>query len=107
METFLEIKPNGQITEHTDVVVDLEFMQTIAGGKARLIELVRINEDLLMWVPEEGLIEGLPLNEIASQLAGGQYIVGTALVTANDEDVEGNMKGVPERYLEQFRMEMV
>ena len=52
----------------------LEELQGIVGG---LIEFVRVKGGNL-WVNEEGLLQGLPLNYHASVLAN-QPIVGTVL----------------------------
>tara|TARA_Y100000592_G_C5481421_1_gene325793 strand:+ start:5029 stop:5274 length:246 start_codon:yes stop_codon:yes gene_type:complete len=71
------IKTDGTIEE---VAIDkensLKQMQDAVGG---YIELVRLTDDDIMIVNEEGLIFGLPVNEYASKLAG-QTIVGNVLM---------------------------
>jgi len=71
------IKTDGTIEE---VAIDkdnsLKQMQDAVGG---YIELVRLTDDDVMIVNEEGLIFGLPVNEHASKLAG-QTIVGNVLM---------------------------
>jgi|TARA_R100000084_G_scaffold109145_2_gene74229 hypothetical protein len=71
------IKTDGTIEE---VAIDkdnsLKQMQDAVGG---YIELVRLTDDDVMIVNEEGLIFGLPVNEHASKLAG-QSIVGNVLI---------------------------
>ena len=71
------IKTDGTIEE---VAIDkdnsLKQMRDAVGG---YIELVRLTDDDVMIVNEEGLIFGLPVNEHASKLAG-QTIVGNVLM---------------------------
>lgn len=54
---------------------NLETLQQAVNG---YVELVRLAEDLEMYVNEEGLMFGLPYNPMASMLAG-QKIVGNAV----------------------------
>ena len=78
------IKTDGTIEE---VAIDkdnsLKQMQDAVGG---YIELVRLADDDVMIVNEEGLIFGLPVNEHASKLAG-QTIVGNVL-TCKRKDLD-------------------
>ena len=55
---------------------ELDVMQGIVGG---LIEIVRLKDGYIMVCNEEGLLEGLEVNEKASKLAGYK-IVGNVLV---------------------------
>lgn len=71
------IKTDGTIEEVAlDKDNSLKQMQDAVGG---YIELVRLTDDDVMIVNEEGLIFGLPVNEHASKLAG-QSIVGNVLI---------------------------
>jgi hypothetical protein len=76
------IKTDGTIEE---VAVDkdnsLKQMQDAVGG---YIELVRLTDDDIMVVNEEGLIFGLPVNEHASKIAG-QTIVGNVLMCKGED----------------------
>lgn len=71
------IKTDGTIEEVAlDKDNSLKQMQDAVGG---YIELVRLTDDDIMVVNEEGLVFGLPINEHASKLAG-QSIVGNVLI---------------------------
>ncbi len=76
------IKTDGTIEE---VAVDkdnsLKQMQDAVGG---YIELVRLTDDDIMVVNEEGLVFGLPINEHASKIAG-QTIVGNVLMCKGED----------------------
>ena len=76
-EEFIEPK-NG-----TDF--SLEELQTIVDG---YIEVVRLGENRIMVVNEEGKLQGLPFNKRATNLVVGyginDVIVGTALVCNRD-----------------------
>ncbi|QDP63905.1 MAG: hypothetical protein Unbinned3992contig1000_19 [Prokaryotic dsDNA virus sp.] len=54
----------------------LEECQQAVGG---LIEAVYLDDGRLMYVNENGLIVGLPVNEMASQIAG-RHIVGDVVI---------------------------
>ena len=54
----------------------LEECQAAVGG---LIEAVYLPDGRLMYVNEEGLLKGLPVNEMASDIAG-RYIVGDVII---------------------------
>lgn len=66
------------------VKFSLEELQGFVGG---WIELVRLGDGRNMWINEEGKLEGLPLNILATSLACLPYdiIVGDALVATNAE----------------------
>jgi len=54
----------------------LETLQHVVGG---YIEILRTNDDRFMACNEEGLLLGLPVNKVASELAG-RMIVGDVVV---------------------------
>ena len=54
----------------------LSECQAAVGG---MIEAVYLPDGRLMYVNEEGLLKGLPLNEMASDIAG-KYIVGDVII---------------------------
>lgn len=58
----------------------LEELQGYVGG---YIELVYLRDGRIMVVNEEGKIEGLPPNQIATEIYGNpnDYVVGNVLVT--------------------------
>jgi len=61
--------------------VTLEEMQKCVGG---YVEFVHLEDDLVLVVNEEGLINNLPHNEIATKILSSEgkanYIVGDALL---------------------------
>ena len=75
---------------------DIDAMQSIVGG---LFDVARGEgpggEAISVWVNDEGLLMGLPLNERASVIAGrGAHLVGDAFVTGGVDD-EGNTLDIP------------
>lgn len=52
----------------------LAELQSMVGG---YIEPVRLEGDRIMWVNEEGKLQGLPLNAVATNIAG-MFNMGTA-----------------------------
>ena len=60
----------------------LKEVQAVVGGYIEAVSIPRSTRT--MWVNEEGLLKGLPLNEEASQLAK-QRIVGDVLVSKESE----------------------
>jgi hypothetical protein len=84
------ITPNGDAAKVSEI--SLRSLQTAVGGWVQAVDL---DDDLTIWVNEEGKIEGLPVNPIATRLwekyigAGTDIIVGTAVFTGGtDEDGE-------------------
>lgn len=76
--TFKTIYSNGEVLEVTqDEKPSLRQMQSIVGGYIQVVYL-RNNTDVLV-VNEEGLLEDLAVNHVASVL-GGQYIVGNTIL---------------------------
>lgn len=64
----------------------LATLQKAVGG---YVERVVLSETLTMWVNEEGLLQGLPINMAATILAGRQ-IVGDVVLESNDETQKPN-----------------
>lgn len=65
----------------------LEELQGFVGG---LIEMIDLGEGI-MWINEEGKLEGLPINFLATRLARpylfrGDYIAGDVFVLSAEED---------------------
>ena len=78
------IKTNGETIEvHPKNGVDfsLEELQGFVGG---FIEIVRVDDDRIMVVNEEGKLNELPVNGIATYMAR-ELIVGDVLVCKADE----------------------
>lgn len=57
----------------------LEEMKAIVGGYIEIVFSIKANEKYIMVVNEEGFLEGLPYNSVASLLAG-MSICGDVLV---------------------------
>lgn len=76
--------------EHT-----LENMQAKVGG---WLDVVRLPENIDMWVNDEGLINGMPLNLITYvENEQVHQICGDVLFTSHDEDA--NTIGLTERQI--------
>lgn len=73
-EQYFHIKTNGDFT--LGKFDGLEPKQEAVGG---LIERVWLSDDRHMWANEEGLLQKLPINEVASKMTG-QLIVGDVLL---------------------------
>lgn len=76
------IKTTGEVTEVEPAkgkYFSLEEMQIIVGG---YIEVVRISNNEIMIVNEEGKLDNLPINKKATEIASipGDVIVGDVLV---------------------------
>lgn len=63
---------------------DLETLQGAVGG---YIERVGITTGMVMYVNEEGLLQGLPLNVMATGMAG-RHIVGNVVVGVEKENTK-------------------
>lgn len=82
--------------QQTDIRDETKALQAIIGG---YIETVRLTEDAVMLVDEDGLAKCLPPNPAASAFSG-QLIVGTALVVGLAENAAGELyfTDCPHRY---------
>ena len=80
-ENYFHVKTNGDFT--LAEFNGLEPKQEAVGG---LIERVWLSDDRYMWANEEGLLQKLPINPIATAIAG-QPIVGDVLLVEDSEDV--------------------
>lgn len=72
---------------------EYEFLSNSVGGWIEMVRLERELEGMIIWVNEEGKIDGLPYNDQATlvwELSYGQtdIIVGNAVITG-DTDEEG------------------
>lgn len=77
------IEADGTITRHEGPVT-LEQAQAWVGG---YVEMVKLGPLVQMIVNEEGQLEQLPLNPMASMFAGME-IVGTVVVLAGEDQWE-------------------
>ena len=79
------IKANGETTEvqpKNGTDYSLNELQGFVGG---FVEIVRIDDDRIMVVNEEGKLYGLQVNEKASKLYKHDVIVGDVLVCNSNE----------------------
>lgn len=89
MKSAIIIKTTGE-TEIVDIANDeLATLQKAVGG---YIEAVALNDNLTMWLNEEGKVEGLPHNPLAQHFfdlrfgTGVDYIVGNAVFTGGADE---------------------
>ena len=80
-ENYFHVKTNGDFT--LAEFNGLKSKQEAVGG---LIERVWLSDDRYMWANEEGLLQKLPINPIASAIVG-HHIVGDVLLVEDSEDV--------------------
>lgn len=71
---------------------ELHSMQRHVGG---YIEAIKLKDDGVMLVDEEGMLKQYPRNELAS-LVSGKHIYGTALIVGEDGE---ELTDVPEKFL--------
>ena len=68
------------------VTLDLAFLQKEVGGWVEVVHLEMENTLIQMWVNEEGLLQRLPYNSLATHLYGHSHIVGNVVITGLDDD---------------------
>lgn len=94
------IKSSGE-TEMADLPENsYDYLSAELEGWIQAVPLARELEGLTIWVNEEGKLNGLPINMLATQIweqAWGKtdVIVGTAIITGGADD-EGETKGLTE-----------
>lgn len=84
------LKPDGSVVDYPpkDRAYTLEEVQKAVGG---YIEVVNLNSGYIMVINEEGKLNGLPVNQKATDLWGSpwDHIVGNALVCrSRGEDID-------------------
>jgi len=70
------------------------------------IECVAISDDLTMWCNEEGKLDGLPVNDIATKIFQNRFgavdvIMGNVVLTGGADD-EGDDLGLTEEQVQLF-----
>lgn len=78
---YCEVGKDGRIIEIGD---DLHAMQNLVGGYIEVVNL-RDNRNLLLVCNEEGMLYGLPVNEVCTRLAGFM-IVGNCFICGDDRE---------------------
>lgn len=86
MKAIAQIKTTGEIIDLKGHDCSLEQAQAYVqtGTDRALIEFVQLTEDGGLMIHEEGLLYSLPVNDLASRMAG-IHIVGDVLVIENEE----------------------
>ena len=69
----------------------LPLLQRVCEGYVDVVHDPRLGIDI--WVNDEGLLIGMPLNPLATTLAGGQGLAGPAVITGGP-DAEGETLGL-------------
>jgi hypothetical protein len=99
--TALVIRANGNGVEKIDIVPNtgLASLQEAVGG---YIEAVRLGNDAIMYINEEGLLQGLPRNGVATEMYHQFYpsilrqeIVGDVIICGVDPET-GEERDYPE-----------
>ena len=93
-----KIPCNGQPPELVEIPDELEVYQEFVGG---YIEIVRVHPDAIMVVNDTGLIDGLPINLLASTLYPGPTpICGNVWLVGDHHDED--FHDVPQRFIDTF-----
>ena len=94
---YVILQPDGTYEAGERDSFDLRWMQETVGG---YIEPVRVSEEVDSYVNEEGKLQGLEVNPVATSLArehraifAQDYIAGTVLYTG-PVDGEGEITGL-------------
>lgn len=90
----LVITADGQISPEADKEINkIEYLQKVVGGWIEAVELNSFSFECIMWLNEEGKLDSLPINPLATTLFehsfgfGTDIIVGDVVLTGgyNDE----------------------
>lgn len=104
----LQITPEGILNElalNENGEGQLDVLQAGVGGWVQAVDL---SESLTLWVNEEGKLDGLPINPIATRIweavfgAGTDIIVGNAIFTGGTGD-EGETLGLSDEEAKKLR----
>lgn len=102
--TYVVIPVEGDIyTVETTVDESYETLSREVGGWIQAVGLT-VDENAEMYLDEEGKLKNLPLNPRATSVAslmGGDFIVGTAVITGG-VDSEGTTMGLTPEQVEYF-----
>jgi hypothetical protein len=100
---LIPVKGAPEVVELTQEFVDYD---TISNGVEGWIESVSLEDNLNLWVNEEGKVNSLPYNNLATVLWEAYYgftdvIMGPAVVTGG-ADEEGETLGLDDAQVEQL-----
>lgn len=102
MSDIVIIKTDGTVEARElsgDMTADFNLIQGVVNGYVERAPIANYTQ--LMWVNEEGKIQGLPHNPKAQRLwdtawgEGSDYIVGNVVITGDDTE-EGETGKLPE-----------
>jgi hypothetical protein len=68
------------------VTLGLDFLQKEVGGWVEVVHLEMADTLIQMWLNEEGLLQGLPYNSLATHLYGHSHLVGNVVITGLDDE---------------------
>lgn len=104
MKYGLMIEPDGEFSRiEFDNDTALDTLQNAVQGWVQAVDL---NEDLTMWLNEEGKLIGLEHNMAAQRLWDefypmSDYVVGTVVITGG-ADAHGHTKGLTHESMERL-----
>jgi hypothetical protein len=101
MERVIHISTDNKIEVMEVEQIEYDTLYEAVNG---LVELVSINEDIDMWLNEEGKVNGLEPNIIASLLYNKVFpnfdvIMGDVVITGGADD-EGNTVGLSDQSIQ-------
>ena len=105
----LHIKTTGQVQ-----VVEFEndtCYQTLSAGVGGYIECVALSEQMDLWCNEDGKVDGLPFNPLATRIfhhahKTSDFIVGDAVITGGIDD-EGESLGLTDEQIDEITSYLV
>ena len=107
MKKFAVIKTTGEI-DFQDVSSEGEydFLSGTVGGWIQSVFLRNDFEDFTLWCNEEGKLNGLPFNVLATDLWENSYgktdmIVGNVVITGGSDD-EGETLGLTQEQVDKL-----
>lgn len=98
----LKIEPTSrmELVEITGDTIDkqVDCIWGILGG---YFDIVRLAYGAVMLVNDEGLLRGLPVNQMAMRISNYPMLVGTALIFGTEDTEDGGIfTDCPDYYLE-------
>lgn len=84
IDGLLLLVPSPAVIEVPGGAPTLAALQRLVGG---YVDVVRLDDGLDLWVNDEGLLQGLPVNVVATALAQTP-LVGAAVIARSDQDGE-------------------
>lgn len=98
----LKITPDGEMAAVAITGENIEQQnECIYQHLGGFFTVVRLGEDAVMLVDDDGLLKSLPVNAMASMIADYPFLVGTALIVGIDVMADGEQAfgSCPARFL--------